>query len=87
MRNKDKPVGENLKVHIYAIIYDCTLRIRSQYFRPCDMTKREKSSKIAWRKTAVGTTTVFQDLWGAQRRVTDRLRERPCYGVVKAPTG
>lgn len=29
----------------------------SQYFRPCDMTKREKS-KIAWRKTAVDTTTV-----------------------------
>lgn len=54
-RNKGD-VGVNSKGRAYAIVCGCILRVSQFWLR--DTTKREKSSKIAWRKTAMGTTTV-----------------------------
>lgn len=51
----------------------------------CDKTRKAIENSVAY-KIAVGNDS-FRDLWGAQRHVTDKLRERPCYRVVKAPTG
>jgi len=42
---KECEIKINQMAHVYAIV--ATLRTWSQYFRSCNMTKQEKSSKIA----------------------------------------